>query len=76
MRLACQAQVVGDVQIHRLIHDAEDFGLLRNESKRKRAARNHAGGAFGSSTQRQGHPQPLRALRCGALAEPLLLRGG
>lgn len=34
MRLACQAQVVGDVQIHRLIHDAEDFGLLRNESKR------------------------------------------
>lgn len=34
LRLACQAQVVGDIQVHRLIHDAEDFGLLRNESKR------------------------------------------
>lgn len=33
IRLACQAQVIGDVAIHRLIRDAEDFGLLHFESK-------------------------------------------
>ncbi len=38
IRLACQATVVGDVKVQRLIHDADDFGLLRGE-KQGRAAR-------------------------------------
>jgi ferredoxin/hemoglobin-like flavoprotein/tRNA A-37 threonylcarbamoyl transferase component Bud32 len=31
IRLSCQAVVVGDVQVQRLIHDVDDFGLLRGE---------------------------------------------
>jgi ferredoxin/hemoglobin-like flavoprotein/tRNA A-37 threonylcarbamoyl transferase component Bud32 len=38
IRLACQATVVGDVKVQRLIHDADDFGLLRGE-RQGRAAR-------------------------------------
>ncbi|MEM1177138.1 MAG: protein kinase [Acidobacteriota bacterium] len=33
IRLACQARVVGDVEVQRLIRDSEDFGLLRYENK-------------------------------------------
>ena len=38
IRLSCQATVVGDVKVQRLIHDADDFGLLRGE-RQGRAAR-------------------------------------
>ncbi|MEO1086622.1 MAG: protein kinase, partial [Acidobacteriota bacterium] len=33
IRLACQARVVGDVEVQRLIRDSEDFGLLRHENR-------------------------------------------
>ncbi len=33
IRLACQAAVVGDVEVQRLIHDTRDFGLLRFENR-------------------------------------------
>lgn len=33
IRLACQARVVGDVEVQRLIRDSEDFGLLRYENR-------------------------------------------
>lgn len=32
IRLACQAQLIGDVAVHRLIRDSEDFGLLHFET--------------------------------------------
>jgi len=38
IRLSCQATVIGDVKVQRLIHDADDFGLLRGE-RQGRAAR-------------------------------------
>lgn len=38
IRLSCQAVVVGDVKVQRLIHDVDDFGLLRAE-RHGRAAR-------------------------------------
>lgn len=33
IRLSCQAQLIGDVSVQRLIRDAEDFGLLRFETR-------------------------------------------
>ena len=33
IRLACQARILGDVAVHRLIRDAEDFGLLHFETQ-------------------------------------------
>lgn len=33
IRLACQAKVVGDVEVQRLVHDTRAFGLLRFENR-------------------------------------------